>query len=80
MSPTRTHLSLVPTGLKRIALREVLIAQAKNLFPHKQRMADKWVEAKMILGNAGPKVPIGDPTVLQITFARTRCEFAHKKG
>ncbi len=64
----KPHLTLV-TGIQRLSLREKLIAQAKTLYPHNESLAEKWVEAKMTLGNAQPKVRVGTDAI--VMFPRT---------
>lgn len=55
-----TALRLI-SGFKRLALRERLEARAKVLFPSEAEKSrrGKWVEAKLLLGNTEPKVPVG---------------------
>lgn len=62
------HLTLVPSGLKKLALREQLIARAKTLFPGSQTLAAQWVEAKLLLGDRKPDVDIG---IQRIDTSRT---------
>lgn len=67
----RPHLTLVKAGFARLAQREQLIARAKILFPGDDKPTEarrnKWVEAKMLLGNTQPKVCIGtnEPAVFR---------------
>lgn len=71
MSTVKPRLTLV-TGIKRLSLREKLMAQAKLVYPHNESLAGKWVEAKLTLGHAQPKVRIGTNDVAK--FQRTERE------
>lgn len=71
MSTVKPHLTLI-TGIKRLSLREKLMAQAKLVYPHNERLAEKWVEAKLVLGDAQPKVRVGTDAV--VMFPRTERE------
>jgi hypothetical protein len=58
MNP-RPRLTLIHTGMKRLAQREKLIAEARRIFPTNPEHAAKWVEAKLLLGEREPSVEIG---------------------
>lgn len=68
MSAARPVLKLVPVGIKKLAIREQLIAQSRKHFPHNGDMAAKWVEAKLVVWEQKPTVEIG---IQRIDTSRT---------